>query len=119
MVLAIVAMFVTERLVEKRLGPYDPADGSADATTEELDETAKAAEARGLRYSFYGLLGSLAVIGLLTIAVRGAASRPGDRRDRGHHPVHGQPPVLDHVDLPGLWHLLRDGRQVDVRAAAT
>jgi aminobenzoyl-glutamate transport protein len=66
-VLAIVAMFVTERLVEKRLGAYDPAEGSADATTEELDETAKAAEARGLRFSFYGLLGSLAVIALLTV----------------------------------------------------
>jgi aminobenzoyl-glutamate transport protein len=66
-VLAIVAMFVTERIVEKRLGAYDPAEGAADATTEELDETAKAAEARGLRFSFYGLLGSLAVIALLTV----------------------------------------------------
>jgi aminobenzoyl-glutamate transport protein len=66
-ILAIVAMFVTERIVEKRLGPYDPAGGSADATTEELDDTGKAAEARGLRYSFYGLLGSLAVIALLTV----------------------------------------------------
>lgn len=66
-ILAIVAMFVTERIVEKRLGPYDPAQGSADATTEELDEAAKAAEARGLRYSFYGLLGSIAVIALLTV----------------------------------------------------
>ena len=65
-VLAIVAMFVTQRIVEKRLGPYDPAHGAADATTEELDETAQAAEARGLRFAFYGLLGSLVVIGLLT-----------------------------------------------------
>jgi aminobenzoyl-glutamate transport protein len=66
-VLAIVAMFVTERLVEKRLGPYDPKDGVVGATTEELDEAGKIAESRGLRFSFYGLLGSLAVIGLLTI----------------------------------------------------
>ncbi|HWL50547.1 MAG TPA: AbgT family transporter [Acidimicrobiia bacterium] len=65
-VLALVAMFVTQRIVEKRLGPYDPAHGAADATTEELDEEAQAAEARGLRFAFYGLLGSLAVIGLLT-----------------------------------------------------
>jgi aminobenzoyl-glutamate transport protein len=66
-VLAIVAMFVTERLVEKRLGPYDPKDGAVDATVEELDEAGQAAETKGLRYAFYGLLASLAVIGLLTI----------------------------------------------------
>ena len=65
-VLAVVAMFVTQRIVEKRLGPYDAAHGAADATTEELDGEALAAEARGLRFAFYGLLGSLAVIALLT-----------------------------------------------------
>jgi aminobenzoyl-glutamate transport protein len=59
-------MFVTQRIVEKRLGPYDPAHGAADATTEELDDDAQAAEARGLRFAFYGLLASLAVIALLT-----------------------------------------------------
>jgi aminobenzoyl-glutamate transport protein len=66
-VLAIVAMFVTQRIVEKRLGPYNPLDGAADATAEELGEEAKTAEARGLRYSFYGLISSLAVIALLTV----------------------------------------------------
>ncbi len=66
-VLAVVAMFVTQRIVEKRLGPYNPPEGAADATTEELDEAGKVAEARGLRYSFYGLLGSVAVIALLTV----------------------------------------------------
>jgi aminobenzoyl-glutamate transport protein len=65
-VLAVVAMFVTQRIVEKRLGPYDPALGAADATTEELDDDAQAAEARGLRFAFYGLLASLVVIALLT-----------------------------------------------------
>jgi aminobenzoyl-glutamate transport protein len=65
-VLAVVAMFVTQRIVEKRLGTYDAAHGAADATTEELDGEALAAEARGLRFAFYGLLGSLAVIALLT-----------------------------------------------------
>ena len=65
-VLAVVAMFVTQRIVEKRLGPYDAAHGAADATTEELDGEALAAEARGLRFAFHGLLGSLAVIVLVT-----------------------------------------------------
>ncbi|HYJ25774.1 MAG TPA: AbgT family transporter [Acidimicrobiia bacterium] len=65
-VLAVIAMFVTQRIVEKRLGPYDAAHGAADATTEALDGEALAAEARGLRFALYGLLGSLAVIALLT-----------------------------------------------------
>jgi aminobenzoyl-glutamate transport protein len=66
-VLAIVAMFVTQRVVEKRLGPYDPADGAADATTEDLDEEATAAESRGLRFALYGLMGAVAVVLLLTL----------------------------------------------------
>ncbi len=66
-VLAVVAMFVTERIVEKRLGPYDPGEGAVDATADELDEVGQAAEARGLRFSFYGLLISVAVIALLTL----------------------------------------------------
>src|SRR5690606_4103922 len=67
LVLAGVAAVVTQRIVEKRLGPYDPADGAADATVEELTEDERAAEATGLRYSMYGLLGSLAVVLLLTL----------------------------------------------------
>jgi len=66
-VLAAVAMVVTQRIVEPRLGPYDPGEGAADAVVEELDDVAKVAEAKGLRYAFYGLLGSVAVIALLTL----------------------------------------------------
>ncbi len=66
-VVALAALFVTQRVVEKRLGPYDPAEGAADATIEELDETAAAAETRGLRYAFWGLLGSVAVVCVLTL----------------------------------------------------
>jgi aminobenzoyl-glutamate transport protein len=66
-VLALVAMFVTQRIVEKRLGPYELGEGAADATTEELSEEEVVKEARGLRYASYGLLASLVVIGLLTI----------------------------------------------------
>jgi len=65
-VLALAAMFVTQRIVEKRLGPYDPSDGALDVSIEELDESAAAAEQRGLRFAFYGLLGSVAVVSLLT-----------------------------------------------------
>jgi aminobenzoyl-glutamate transport protein len=65
-VLALAAMFVTQRVVEKRLGPYDPADGAADTSGDDLDDMAMAAEQRGLRFAFYGLLGSVVVVSLLT-----------------------------------------------------
>lgn len=68
-VLAVVAVFVTQRIVEPRLGAYNPADADAEhvAGNQDLDEAAKAAEARGLRFAFYGFLGAVAVILLLTV----------------------------------------------------
>ena len=113
-VLAIVAMFVTQRIVEKRLGPYDAAHGAADATTEELDGEALAAEARGLRFAFYGLLGSLAVIALLTFPSGAPLRDPVTGSIVGTTPVHGQPAFPHHADLPRVRHLLRDGGEVDV-----
>jgi aminobenzoyl-glutamate transport protein len=62
-VIALVAMVVTQRIVEPRLGPY----GGALIGSEEEVRTAEevAAEAKGLRYSFYALL---AMIGLILAA---------------------------------------------------
>ena len=70
-VLAIVAVIVTQRVVEPRLGTYDPTIGdpvyaNAGASTE-ADEEAEAAEARGLRYSLYGLLAMVVMVLLLTL----------------------------------------------------
>jgi aminobenzoyl-glutamate transport protein len=75
-VLALVAMFVTQRVVEKRLGPYAPAEGEAGTADDELDETAIAAERRGLRFAFYGLLGSVGVVSLLTFPSWGPLREP-------------------------------------------
>jgi aminobenzoyl-glutamate transport protein len=64
--LAGVAAFVTQRIVEPRLGPYDPSGASldlVDGAEEELDE---AGEARGLRFAFYGMLAMLGLVVLLT-----------------------------------------------------
>lgn len=66
-VLAIVATFVTQKIVEKRLGPYDPSEGAADATVEELTDDDKIAEARGLRFALYGLAVSVGVVLLMTL----------------------------------------------------
>src|SRR5690606_27983789 len=65
-VLTLVAGLVTQRIVEKRLGAYDPSEGAADATVEELSPDEQAAEARGLRYSMYGLAISVAAVLALT-----------------------------------------------------
>lgn len=70
-VLAIVAVVVTQRVVEPRLGTYDPTLGdpvyaNAGASTE-ADEEAEAAEARGLRFSMYGLLAMVVMVLLLTL----------------------------------------------------
>jgi aminobenzoyl-glutamate transport protein len=89
--MAIVAVFVTQRIVERRLGPYDPAEGdplyvgiapdgdmvdgvtsgqhdpvhhpgASDAERAEED----AAEARGLRYALWTLVIDIALIVLAT-----------------------------------------------------
>jgi len=72
-----VATFVTQRIVEKRLGPYDPSEGAADATVEELTDEAKVAEAKGLRYAFWGMLASIGVV-LLLVLPPGAPLRDGE-----------------------------------------
>ncbi|HET9259758.1 MAG TPA: AbgT family transporter [Acidimicrobiia bacterium] len=64
-VIAVVAVVVTQRIVEPRLGTYDAAlIGSDEEVRNETDETA---EARGLRFSFYALLGMVGLILFATL----------------------------------------------------
>ena len=60
-ILTFVCVFVTERVVEPRLGPYH---GERPAQAE---GGVSYAEARGLRWAFWGLVGVLAFIALLTV----------------------------------------------------
>ena len=68
-VLALVAVVITTRLIEPRLGSYDPSDG--DPTWVSIDETADeeavAADSRGLRWATWGFVGTIAAIALLTL----------------------------------------------------
>ncbi|MCA9990257.1 MAG: AbgT family transporter [Ardenticatenaceae bacterium] len=64
-ILSIVAAVVTTRIIEPRLGAYQAAEGAP--KEEAQDETAIAAEARGLRYALYAFLGILAFVLLLTL----------------------------------------------------
>lgn len=79
-VLAAVAVLVTQRIVEKRLGPYDPAEGDpvyvggSGAAGEEIDEEG---EAKGLTYAFRALVGMIAFIALL-VAPPGAPLRDAE-----------------------------------------
>ncbi len=67
--MALVAVFVTQRIVEPRLGKWDPSIGDTayGKTDEDVDTEAQAAEARGLRFALYGFLGMTALILLLTL----------------------------------------------------
>ncbi len=73
-VLAIVATFITTRIVEPRLGQYVPEAGAAQH--EELTAKEKKAEARGLKFAGYYFLGILAFILLITLPP-GAPLRDG------------------------------------------
>jgi aminobenzoyl-glutamate transport protein len=69
----IVLTIVTARLVEGRIGAWDPAQAS-EVTEEAEDEVDPADEARGLRYALWATLAVMVVIALLT-AIPGAPLR--------------------------------------------
>ncbi len=73
---AFVLTFITARLVENRLGTWDPADAGDGwaIDKEEEQEISPAADAKGLRLAMWGTLAVLAVITLLT-AIPGAPLR--------------------------------------------
>ena len=62
--LTAVIVFVSSRLVEKRLGAYDPTEAGAAVEEPEVDA---AAESRGLRFAGYAVLASLVVVVLLSV----------------------------------------------------
>jgi aminobenzoyl-glutamate transport protein len=75
--IALVVTIVTERLIEPRLGAYDPADAAgADEphVTTPDDAVVLGDEPRGLRFALWGVLASIAVVTLLT-AIPGAPLR--------------------------------------------
>ena len=68
-VMALVAVFVTQRIVEPRLGKWDPSlgDPSYQAADASVDDEAALAEARGLKFAFRALLVMIALVLLMTI----------------------------------------------------
>jgi aminobenzoyl-glutamate transport protein len=72
--IALVAWFVTVKLVEPRLGAYDISETSLDYGQEETVDTE--AEARGRRYAFYGFLVMVGIVTLLTAPSWGPLRHP-------------------------------------------
>ncbi len=66
--IAIIATVLTVKVVEPRLGPYDPAEASVDVVADEIDE---AAEAKGLRYSLWAFIA--VVVGVLALSLPSGA----------------------------------------------
>ena len=72
---AFILTFLTTRIVEKRLGTWDPADhGEGWAMDEEETQVSPEADSKGLRWAGLGALGVLIAITLLT-AIPGAPLR--------------------------------------------
>jgi aminobenzoyl-glutamate transport protein len=68
--IALVVTVVTERLIEPRLGAYDPAEAAgADEphVTTPDDAVVLGDEPRGLRFALWGVLASIGVVTLLTV----------------------------------------------------
>lgn len=81
--MAIVAVVVTQRIVEPRLGSWDPTEGDpayARGAGDALDADAQGAEATGLRYALYGLLAMVALV-LVLLLPSGAPLRHPDTGD--------------------------------------
>jgi aminobenzoyl-glutamate transport protein len=73
---AIVLTLISARLVEPRLGAYNPSQGSGETAldADQGPEVTEESEARGLRYALWGALGVIVVVALLT-AIPGAPLR--------------------------------------------
>ncbi|HEY2795800.1 MAG TPA: AbgT family transporter [Micromonosporaceae bacterium] len=75
--LAFVITFITERMIEPRLGVWDPSELNTDSAQEDPPAVEEAAEKRGLRAALIGTLVVIAGIVLLT-AIPGAPLRNPD-----------------------------------------
>lgn len=73
--LTVLIAFVSDRIIEPRLGPYHPENASEGVATDQSAMLGEQ-EARGLRFAGIGLLGLIAVMCLLTIPSWGPLRDP-------------------------------------------
>lgn len=88
LIMAIVVTVITERMIEPRLGVWDPT-GETDeqkAADAKGDSLSPQAEAKGLRYALWASLGVAVVIALLTLIPGAPLSRVVDANGVGSSP---------------------------------
>jgi len=85
LLMTIVATAVTSRIIEPRLGAWDPAQGDASAASGGPEISADL-EARGLRWALFAFLGLLALVLLLTV-IPGAPLRSPEGQTSGNAPI--------------------------------
>jgi aminobenzoyl-glutamate transport protein len=83
--LTVIVGFITERLIEPRLGKYQSQQPDGEKPAEESGGLS-ADESRGLRYAGLGLLGILVVFGLLTIPAGAPLRNPDTGELIGNSP---------------------------------
>jgi aminobenzoyl-glutamate transport protein len=83
--LTVVVGFITERIIEPRLGKYQP-EGSDGEAGNQQSTGLSAEESRGLRWSGIGLLVTLAVFALLTIPPGAPLRNPETKELIGNSP---------------------------------
>ncbi len=64
--LTVIIAFISDRMIEPRLGTYNP-EGASEGTTTDQSSMLGEQESRGLRYAGFGLLGLVVVFCFLTI----------------------------------------------------
>jgi len=76
-VLTVVITFITQRVIEPRLGKYNPENaGDLAGTPDSAEAGVKGDEARGLKFAALGLVAFLIVLGFLTIGPEAALRNP-------------------------------------------
>lgn len=86
--LTVVIAFISDRIIEPRLGTYRP-EGAADGTTTDQSAMLGEQETRGLRFAGFGLLGLIVVFCLLTIPSWGPLRNPTTGELIGNSPFMG------------------------------
>lgn len=103
--LTVLVGFLTDRVVEPRLGKYTPPDDATDDGDAQADEAQSSeltpAESRGLRYAGLGVLALLVVFALLTFPRWAPLRAP---QEDGWGPIIGNSPFMN--GLIGLVILL-------------
>jgi aminobenzoyl-glutamate transport protein len=86
--IAFVLTFVSSKLVENRLGEWDPSDaGEGIQTADETPEVSPEAESRGLRMALWATLAVLAAVTLLTVLPNAPLRNPVTGKIIGDSPL--------------------------------